>query len=150
MLLSAMKTFVPAELLLWWTDITTQNAKTIIIGLDGVPFDMIADFADAGVMPNTADLISRSVFKKMHSSIPEVSSVAWSSMMTGCNPGQHGTFGIHPQSGQPGAAVEGTPRSPALPRRKKPPLRQTCLNNRHVPAAHALLGLHPFYEGHGG
>lgn len=72
----------------------TGNGKTIIIGLDGVPFGMIKDFAETGVMPNTAELISQGIFKKMHSSIPEVSSVAWSSIITGENPGQHGIFGF--------------------------------------------------------
>ena len=72
----------------------TDNPKTIIIGLDGVPFGMIKDFADTGVMPHTAELISQGIFKIMHSSIPEVSSVAWSSMITGKNPGEHGIFGF--------------------------------------------------------
>ncbi|GAJ07785.1 unnamed protein product, partial [marine sediment metagenome] len=71
-----------------------RNTKTIIIGLDGVPFGMIKDFAETGVMPNTAELISQGIFKKMNSSIPEVSSVAWSSIITGQNPGQHGIFGF--------------------------------------------------------
>jgi len=72
----------------------TGNGKTIIIGLDGIPFSMLKDFAETGVMPNTAELISQGIFKKMHSSIPEVSSVAWSSLITGENPGQHGIFGF--------------------------------------------------------
>jgi len=70
------------------------NGKTVIIGLDGVPFGMIKEFTEAGIMPNTCELISQGIFKKMHSSIPEVSSVAWSSMITGENPGQHGIFGF--------------------------------------------------------
>jgi predicted AlkP superfamily phosphohydrolase/phosphomutase len=72
----------------------TKIPKTVMIGLDGVPFGMIKDFAEKGVMPNTADLISRGIFKKMSSSIPEVSSVAWSSIITGQNPGRHGIFGF--------------------------------------------------------
>ncbi len=77
------------------------SPKTVIIGLDGVPFGMLADFAETGVMPNTSRLISEGIFKKMASSIPEVSSVAWSSMITGQNPGEHGVFGftdLHPGS----------------------------------------------------
>ena len=71
-----------------------NNTKTIIIGLDGVPFGMIKGFAENGVMPNTSELISRGIFKNMNSTIPEVSSVAWSSIITGQNPGQHGIFGF--------------------------------------------------------
>jgi len=72
----------------------TKNTRTVIIGLDGVPFGMIKDFARTGVMPNIARLISQGIFKKMHSAIPEVSSVAWSSMITGKNPAEHGIFGF--------------------------------------------------------
>ena len=71
-----------------------DKQRVLIIGLDGVPYGMIKDLAEAGVMPNMAKLISQSVFKKMTSSIPEVSSVAWSSMITGTNPGRHGVFGF--------------------------------------------------------
>ncbi len=72
----------------------TKNAKTIIIGLDGVPYGMIEDFAQSGIMPNMAELISQGIFKEMQSSIPEISSVAWSSVITGKNPGEHGIFGF--------------------------------------------------------
>ena len=72
----------------------TKNPKTVIIGLDGVPFGMIQDFAESGVMPHTAELISQGTFRIMRSSVPEISSVAWSSVITGKNPGQHGIFGF--------------------------------------------------------
>jgi len=55
---------------------------------------MIRDFAETDVMPNTAELISQGIFRKMQSSIPEVSSTAWSSIITGKNPGEHGIFGF--------------------------------------------------------
>jgi predicted AlkP superfamily phosphohydrolase/phosphomutase len=79
----------------------TKNTRTVIVGLDGVPFGMLKEFAETGIIPNTAELISQAIFKKMQSSIPEVSSVAWSSMITGQNPGGHGIFGfmdLHPDS----------------------------------------------------
>lgn len=72
-----------------------------MIGLDGTPYSLIRQLTSDGVMPRLAQLIRRSVFRKMTSSIPEISSVAWSSMMTGTNPGHHGIFGfteLKPQS----------------------------------------------------
>lgn len=45
-------------------------------------------------MPNVQALIGDGVFKQMTSSIPEISSVAWSSIITGTNPAQHGIFGF--------------------------------------------------------
>jgi predicted AlkP superfamily phosphohydrolase/phosphomutase len=72
----------------------SKAPRIIITGLDGVPFGMLKDLAESGVMPNTAEIISQGTFKKMSSSIPEVSSVAWSSIITGVNPGRHGIFGF--------------------------------------------------------
>ena len=45
-------------------------------------------------MPNTANLVSGGYFSPMYSSVPEISSVAWSSLVTACNPAQHGIFGF--------------------------------------------------------
>ena len=79
----------------------SQGTKTIIIGLDGVPFGMLKGFAEAGVMPNAAKIIQDGFFTEMFSTVPEISSVAWSSIITGANPAEHGIFGfidLHPNS----------------------------------------------------
>ncbi|MFH0796853.1 MAG: alkaline phosphatase family protein, partial [Candidatus Omnitrophota bacterium] len=64
------------------------------IGLDGVPFSLLENLTSQGVMSHTGKVIAQGKFQKMDSSIPEVSSVAWSSIITGKNPGQHGIFGF--------------------------------------------------------
>jgi len=71
-----------------------DSKRTVIIGLDGMPYHLIKDLAEVGVMPHTKTLIKSGVFRQMESSIPEISSVAWSSIITGKNPGQHGIFGF--------------------------------------------------------
>lgn len=68
--------------------------RAIIIGLDGVPFGLLNDFAHTGVMPNTGKIIQNGLFMPMRSSVPEISSVAWSSIITGQNPAEHGIFGF--------------------------------------------------------
>lgn len=68
--------------------------RVVIFGIDGVPYSMMRDLAKADVMPNFKDLISSGSFKPMRSSIPDVSSVSWSSIITGKNPGEHGVFGF--------------------------------------------------------
>lgn len=68
--------------------------RTIIIGLDGVPFSLLKDLSDKGIMPNSKEIILKGVLREMRSSIPEVSAVAWSSIITGCNPAEHGIFGF--------------------------------------------------------
>jgi len=68
--------------------------RNIIIGLDGVPFRLIEHLTAAGTMPNLRDTINEGVFLQMASSVPAISSVAWSSIITGANPGQHGVYGF--------------------------------------------------------
>lgn len=68
--------------------------KTVIIGIDGVPYGLIENLSDQGVMPNFKALRKEGVLKKMRSAIPDISSVAWSSIITGKNPAEHGIFGF--------------------------------------------------------
>ena len=68
--------------------------KTVLIGLDGVPYRLISDLASNGTLAHTRNIINCGTFRKMESSIPEVSNVAWSSIITGKNPGEHGIFGF--------------------------------------------------------
>jgi predicted AlkP superfamily phosphohydrolase/phosphomutase len=68
--------------------------KVAVIGLDGVPFSLLEQLFDAGLTPNLADIAEHGAFKRMMTSLPAVSSVAWTSFMTGKNPGEHGIFGF--------------------------------------------------------
>jgi predicted AlkP superfamily phosphohydrolase/phosphomutase len=66
----------------------------VIVGLDGMPYRLIRDLAQDGTMPKVRALVDKGVLRQMASSIPEISSVAWSSIITGTNPAQHGIFGF--------------------------------------------------------
>lgn len=71
-----------------------HSKKTIIIGLDGVPYSLIKSLTMSGAMPYTKKLVENGTLKRISSVLPEVSSVAWSSIITGENPGRHGVFGF--------------------------------------------------------
>ena len=71
-----------------------RKRRTLIIGLDGVPYALLVDLARRNVMPNVRALLEDGVLRKMRPSIPDVSSVSWSSIITGKNPGEHGVFGF--------------------------------------------------------
>jgi predicted AlkP superfamily phosphohydrolase/phosphomutase len=70
------------------------SQKACVVGLDGTPYSMITRFMDGGVMPNLKDIVSRGKAATMNVTLPEISSVSWSSFMTGKNPGEHGIFGF--------------------------------------------------------
>ncbi len=76
-----------------------NSGRVVIIGLDGMPYGLIRDLAESGVMSNTWEIINRGVFRPMQSSIPEISSVSWASIITGATPGHHSIYGftdVHP------------------------------------------------------
>lgn len=68
--------------------------RVAVLGLDGVPYTLLKTLFSAGVMPHLADVANDGAFIRMETSHPCVSSVAWTSFMTGENPGVHGIFGF--------------------------------------------------------
>ncbi|MFN2137878.1 MAG: alkaline phosphatase family protein [Candidatus Promineifilaceae bacterium] len=66
--------------------------KLLIIGFDGATFDLIRPWAEAGHLPHLAGLMQTGVFGNLRSTLPPVTSPAWPTFMTGCNPGKHGVF----------------------------------------------------------
>ena len=71
-----------------------KNKKVVVVGLDGVPYTLLTDYISRGMMPEFAELCKTGKLVRMKSTLPEISSVAWSSFITGKNPGQHGIFGF--------------------------------------------------------
>lgn len=71
-----------------------KKNKVCLIGLDGIPYTLIKRMTDEGIMQNLASLFQRGQLKQMSVSIPEISSVSWSSFMTGTDSGNHGIFGF--------------------------------------------------------
>jgi predicted AlkP superfamily phosphohydrolase/phosphomutase len=71
-----------------------KKPKVCIVGLDGVPIHLLETFFSDGTMPLTAEIFRMGHLQKMKASLPEISSVSWSSFMTGVNPGKHGIYGF--------------------------------------------------------
>jgi len=71
---------------------STLAARTLIIGLDGGTWDLIHPFQEAGHLPNLSRLMQRGAWGPLRSTNPPMTFPAWSSFMTGCNPGKHGIF----------------------------------------------------------
>ncbi len=69
--------------------------KTLIIGLDGVPYSLLSHYLKGGFLPNLEKILKEGFsLYPMNASIPDVSSVSWSSFVTGVNPGEHGIYGF--------------------------------------------------------
>ncbi|MFI5271416.1 MAG: alkaline phosphatase family protein [Ktedonobacterales bacterium] len=68
--------------------------RVVVIGLDGVPYSFATRLVSEGRMPNLARIFRAGTVRPLTSTWPFVSSVAWSSFMTGCNPGKHNIYGF--------------------------------------------------------
>ncbi|MEW6381269.1 MAG: alkaline phosphatase family protein [bacterium] len=71
-----------------------QKKKVLVIGLDGVPYTFLTSPRNAGKFPRMQALFQQGAFHRMRSVIPTISSVAWSSFMTGKNPAKHNIYGF--------------------------------------------------------
>ena len=65
-------------------------ARLLIIGIDGGDWDLLDAFIEKGRMPNLAALVRRGARADLTSCFPPVTAPAWTSMVTGVNPGRHG------------------------------------------------------------
>jgi predicted AlkP superfamily phosphohydrolase/phosphomutase len=66
--------------------------KTMIIGLDGVPLELIQPWARDGFLPTLQRLMETGVVGNLRSTIPPTSGPSWSSFVTGMNPGKTGIY----------------------------------------------------------
>jgi predicted AlkP superfamily phosphohydrolase/phosphomutase len=71
---------------------SASSRKMIILGVDGLDPDLLARFMAAGKMPNFARLAEQGTFRRLTTSIPPQSPVAWSNLITGMDAGGHGIF----------------------------------------------------------
>ncbi len=69
-----------------------MTERTVFIGLDGATFAVLDPLMDRGVMPNLRKIMERGTRAVLRSIIPPLTPPAWTSMMTGKRPGQHGVF----------------------------------------------------------
>ncbi len=69
-----------------------KTIKLLIIGLDAATLDLINPWIAEGKLPTLARLMSAGVSGRLASVLPPITPPAWTSFMTGKNPGKHGIF----------------------------------------------------------
>jgi predicted AlkP superfamily phosphohydrolase/phosphomutase len=66
--------------------------RVLIIGLDGATFRLLEPWAREGDLPHLAGFMARGAYGELRSTFPALTPPAWSSFMTGKNPGKHGVY----------------------------------------------------------
>jgi predicted AlkP superfamily phosphohydrolase/phosphomutase len=66
--------------------------KVIVLGLDGLEPSLVEAMLDAGELPQFQKLRRTGCYRRLKTTCPAQTPVAWSSFATGTNPGGHGIF----------------------------------------------------------
>lgn len=73
---------------------TDRRRRVFLLGLDGATFTLLRPWAEEGRLPTIARLMAEGAHGPLISTVPPVTPVAWTSMVTGVYPGKHGIFGF--------------------------------------------------------
>jgi len=68
--------------------------RVTLIGLDGVGLPLVEHWCKAGELPGFSALMEECSWCETKTTIPNVSPTAWTSILTGVNPGKHGIYGF--------------------------------------------------------
>jgi len=66
--------------------------RAVVVGMDGLDPRRLRDMMDRGELPNFKSMSVNGTFSELATTCPPISPVAWSTFMTGVNPGKHNVF----------------------------------------------------------
>ncbi len=69
-----------------------MNKKVFVIGLDGATPELMFKWTKEGKLPNINKLMSEGAWGNLKSTYPPQSATAWTTFLTGTNPGKHGVY----------------------------------------------------------
>ena len=69
-----------------------MSNTVVMIGWDGATWSVLSAMVELGRMPNLEELLKTCASGPLESTVPPVTAPAWTSMVTGVNPGKHGLF----------------------------------------------------------
>ncbi|HEV3255518.1 MAG TPA: alkaline phosphatase family protein [Gemmataceae bacterium] len=83
--------------------VPADKYKVLVLGLDGATFELMLPWIEEGHLPCLGRLVHEGAWSHLRSTIPPITPCAWSSFMTGKNPGKHGLFDfVEPLPGRRG------------------------------------------------
>src|SRR5207247_1634948 len=66
--------------------------RVLALAFDGADYDLVQRLMSEGKLPTISRLAGEGTFGPLRSTIPAFTPTAWSSFLTGLNPGRHGIF----------------------------------------------------------
>ena len=74
------------------THAKSRIKRFVVLGLDGMEPTLADKFMAEGKLPNLTRLRDQGTYKRLATTTPPLSPVAWSSFLTGSNPGKHNIY----------------------------------------------------------
>ncbi len=75
-----------------------KTKRVVIVGFDGMDPELTEQYMKEGKLPNLTRMRKRGSYCKLGTTYPPISPVAWSTFLTGVNPGQHNIYDFLAQS----------------------------------------------------
>jgi predicted AlkP superfamily phosphohydrolase/phosphomutase len=74
--------------------VSAGENRLLVLGLDGATFDVLLPMVEKGELPSIKKLMDGGAWGRMRTVIPPGTGPAWSSIVTGLDPSNHGIFDI--------------------------------------------------------
>lgn len=71
-----------------------RAGRVIVLGFDGLDPTLIRKWVEVGKLPNMKRMMEEGAFGELVTVLPPSSASAWTSAVTGVNPGKHGIYGF--------------------------------------------------------
>ncbi|HSD09746.1 MAG TPA: alkaline phosphatase family protein [Candidatus Binatia bacterium] len=126
--------------------------RVVIIGFDGMDPKLAERWMAEGKLPNLAALANQGAFRRLQTTHPPLSPVAWSSFMTGVHPARHGIFDFLARDVRSylpflsSSAIEPAKRSLAIGKFQLPLGRPRLRSFRKAPPFWKILGDHGVFS----
>jgi predicted AlkP superfamily phosphohydrolase/phosphomutase len=75
--------------------VSDDAGPVFVLGLDGVPWDMLSEWIEAGELPNFGRLVDEGAAGPCLSTTPALTALAWPSIATGVRPDKHGIYAFN-------------------------------------------------------
>ena len=126
--------------------------RVVLVGLDGMDPTLTERWIAEGKLPNFAALAAEGSFRRLGTTHPPLSPVAWSSFMTGVHPPRHGIFDFLARDVRSylpflsTSAIEPAARSLAIGKFQVPLGRARVRSFRRAPTFWSILGRHGVFS----
>ncbi len=96
-------------------DFEPPGARVLVLALDGLDWDFVLPWVEAGDMPNLARLMDAGTWGRMETLVPTLSPLIWTTVATGVSPDRHGILDFVEKEPKRGILLPITGRSRKVP-----------------------------------